>query len=134
MKLDYEFIKKILIVCENQKNNSIKNYELMKQLNIMTTAYIDAKINQDLIDKYVGHIKLLCKNQILTTSAKDYGFASNAFGGYLIGNAKYELSMKGFGFLRMLKNDTVFNKIKNFAFSNAIEVGKQILIKMATNL
>lgn len=33
----------------------------------------------------------------------------------------------------MLKNDTAFNKIKNFAISNAWDLGKEIIIRSAVS-
>ena len=42
------------------------------------------------------------------------------------------MTAKGYEFLDMLKQDTVFNKVKNFTITNAFEIGKQLLISLAT--
>lgn len=127
MKLDYGFIKEILIIIEQQSSNDIRNFDLMQQLNIMSNNDVNGKINQDLIIKYVDHIQLLCENSILSSSAKNAGFAKNAQGGYSFGNATYKITMSGYQFLDALRNDTIFNKIKGYTLPIAINLGTQYL-------
>ena len=52
-------------------------------------------------------------------------------GDYIISNPSYRITAQGYEFLDILKNDTVLNKIKNFAISNAWEIGKQLLVQYA---
>lgn len=127
MKIDYGFIKEILIIIEQQNSNSIKNYDLMKQLGVMSSNDVDGVINETLIDNYVDYIQLLCENSILSSSAKNAGFAQTAQGGYIFGNATYKITMSGYQFLDALRNDTIFNKIKGYTLPIAINLGTQYL-------
>lgn len=126
MKLDYGFIKEILTIIEQQNSNSIKNYDLMYRLGIMSTNDVDAVFNQNLRDIYIGHIQLLLENSILSSSTKNGGFAQTKQG-YIFGNATYNITMSGYQFLDALKNDTIFNKIKDYALPVAINIATQEL-------
>lgn len=127
MKLDYKFIKEILLTVENQNSNTIKNYDLMKNLNVISNNDVAGVINEDLINKYVEHIKILCSEGFFESSAKNVGFTLSVSGGYIISNVQYEMTLKGYKFLDVLKNDTIFNKIKNNVLSIAYNVGTQCL-------
>ena len=124
MKLDYDFIKQILLTMENYHEHEINNYELMKLLNI--TA--------DIEDKFIGHILLMGDNGLI-----DYCHTKYAFGfakipgckGYKIIDDDYRITANGYEFLDILKNDTILKKIKNFAIQNAWEIGKQLIIESA---
>ena len=39
------------------------------------------------------------------------------------------MTVQGYKFPNVLKNTTVLNRIKNFAISNALEIGKELLIQ-----
>lgn len=124
MKLDYDFIKQILLTMENYHEHEINNYELMKLLNI--TA--------DIEDKFIGHILLMGDNGLIDYCHTKYafGFARVSRGDiYQIINDKYRITAQGYEFLDILKNDTVLNKIKTFAIKNAWEIGKQLIIESA---
>ena len=125
MKLDYEFIKKILITMEEYNEYCIRAYELIKKLNISTDKEKD---------KFIGHILILGDNNLIDCDNKEYKFGLVYFlgGNYDILDTNYRITAQGYEFLDILKNETAFNKVKNFAINTAIEIGKQIIIKVAT--
>ena len=124
MKLDYDFIKQILLTMEDYDKHEIENFELMKRLDI----------TNDNEDKFIGHILILGDNGFIDSSnlKHPYGFARISRGDvYQIINDNYRITAHGYDFLDILKNDTVLNKIKNFAIKNAWEIGKQLIIESA---
>lgn len=124
MKLDYDFIKQILLTMEEYDKHEIGNLELMKYLNIA---------DED-VDKFIGHILILGDNGLIDTHhlKYPYGFArilrENV---YQIVSDKYRITAQGYEFLDVLKNDTILKKIKNFAVKNALEIGKQLIVESA---
>lgn len=133
MKLDYKFIKEILLTIENQYSHEMRNYDLMKALNVISSNDADGKVNNDLIEKYVGHIKILWEDSILKSSSDNHGFSRITGGGYQIADPRYSITKSGYEFLEMLKNDTILNKIKDFSINNALLIGRELLIKLAVS-
>lgn len=131
MKLDYDFIKQILIAMENDNGHEIPLYRLLEQMNVLNDKHM---INQELLEKFIGHIKILGDKYFIESSDNEgnYGFAKKMGGGYIIGKPNYRITAQGYEFLDILKNKTIFNKIKDFAISNAWEIGKQLLVQYAT--
>lgn len=124
MKLDYDFIKQILLTMEEYDKHEIENLELMKYLNIA---------DED-VDKFIGHILSLGDNGMVDTNnlKHPYGFARiSSEGVYQIVRDKYRITAQGYEFLDVLKNDTVLKKIKNFTIKNALEIGNQLIIESA---
>lgn len=128
MKLDYNFIKEILLAFEEHSQHEMECYDLWLKLGVMDQY---KQIDKGLIDKYLGHIKVLDDNSCIESSDKNFGIVRTV-GGFCICNARIRLTAQGYDFLDILKNDTAFNKVKNFAVSNAIDIGKQVLISLAT--
>lgn len=131
MKLDYNFIKQILTVMEEYSEHEIDCYILMHKTGVMDDKNV---INEELIEKFIGHIKILGDKYFIESSDKkgNYGFAKGLNGDYIISRPNYRITAQGYEFLDILKNKTVFNKIKDFAISNAWEIGKQLLVQYAT--
>ena len=115
MKIDYKFLKSILIAMEEYKLHQIRCYDLMQKIGVMDERHV---LNEELTEKFVGHIKILGDNYFIESSDKRgyYGF---------------ENTNNGYEFLDILKNDTILNKVKNFAIKNAWEIGKQLIIESA---
>ncbi len=130
MKLDYKFIKQILIVMEEHESHEIECYKLMQIIGVMDNKKV---INENLIEKFIGHIKIIGDKHFLESSdlKGNYGFIKGAHGDYIISNPRYRITAYGYEFLDILKNKTIFNKIKNFTISNAWEIGKQLLVQYA---
>lgn len=131
MKLDYNFIKQILLVMEGCESHEIECFKLMQSIGVMDDKRI---INENSIEKFIGHVKILGDKYFLESTDKkgNYGFAKSLNGDYIMSNPSYRITAQGYEFLDILKNDTVLNKIKNFAISNAWEIGKQLLVQYAT--
>lgn len=126
MKIDYNFIKEILLTMENNVGHEINNNELLKLL------------GQDKRDKFIGTIKILGDNGFITYNQDktdyEYGFISFAgASGYKIIDTDYRITAQGYDFLDILKNDTALNKIKDFAISNALYIGREIIIRSAVS-
>lgn len=108
---------------EENDDFQIQSFKLMKALGI----------THELERLYMGHIQVLGDNHLIECDDKKhpYGFKIKT-NNYCINNANYRITARGYEFLDMLKQDTVFNKIKNFTVSNAFDIGKQMLIALAT--
>lgn len=118
MKLDYDYLKKILIRMEECPRHRISSGELLK----------DPEIAKDDLDKFAGHIHILFDFGCIDCPNEELGFQYPLSGRIVCVSAPYRLTAKGYEFLDMLKNETIFNKIKNLAISNALDIGKQMLI------
>lgn len=125
MKLDYDFIKNILSAMEQNDSYLIANIDLANVVGI------DLKKVEDR-NKFIGHIKLLgegsliaCDNEQVT----NFGFVSNPSpsGMTEISRTNYRLTNEGHKFLESLKDDTFFNKCKNFALPTAKEFCKEYI-------
>ena len=122
MKLDYNYLKKILIIMEENSEHEIRSFDLFRKL--LGTEDID--------DKTLGHLRVLNDFGCIDSQADNLGIKECLNGQIMQGNTLYRLTSRGYEFLDILKNDTIFNKIKNFAISNAWDIGKQLLITLAT--
>ena len=121
MKLDYEYLKKILITMEEQDEYYISIPKLMK-------GVYNAKNSSDITPKFVGHIEILFDNKCIESEeGKGSGFSLLSNGEIYCADLCYRMTARGYEFLDMLKNETIFNKIKNLAISNALDIGKQML-------
>lgn len=129
MKLDYNFIKEILLTMEEYDKHEIYSYELWQKIGAMDSKQC---INNDIFDKLIGHIKILSDNNCIKSKNDDFGVKLGINKQIITYNTPYRLTAQGYEFLDVLKNDTAFNKVKDFAISNAIDIGKQIIVQLAT--
>lgn len=127
MKLDYEYIKKLLKIIEEYPKHEINCEDLLVKLEI------NIDTDEDAMDKFLGHIKILGDDFFIESSGTEYGFEMT-LAGRKQGEASYRLTSKGYEFLDVLKNDTAFNKIKNFALSSALDIGKQIIVEIGSKI
>lgn len=125
MKLDYDYIKKILLTMEDYENHQIDSYILMQMLGIRNE---NNQIDDALLDKFIGHLKLLADNQFIVSSSSTLGFRTGMDGSTIMANALYRITSRGYEFLDVLKNDTILKKVSKFALSNAWDIGKQLLM------
>ena len=77
MKLDYNFIKQILLVMEECDSHEIECHKLMQTIGVMDTKSV---ISKDLKEKFIGHIKILGDKYFIESSDTkgNYGFAKGA--------------------------------------------------------
>ncbi len=122
MKIDYDFLKQILIVMVDNDSYEIDTEKLMEKLEI-------DEDNKQKIDSFLGHLCILNDNNCLDCRDDDLGIISRGSDGECCYTVEYfRLTAQGYQFLDVLKNDTIFSKIKDFSVSTAIEVGKAALI------
>lgn len=129
MKLDYSYIKQILQIMEEYDSYQISSDILMQKMQVITS---DDKIDDNRLDKFIGHIKLLADNGFIDSDDNDLGFSYGCDYVPVVNIVMYRITSRGYEFIDMLKNDTVFQKIKNFAISNAWDIGKEILISIVS--
>ena len=119
MKQNYELIKNILLAMEEYPEYRISQEKLENML------HLDNK------DMFIGHIYLLGDSNLIESDAKQskYGFRYGAANNLSEENCNYRMTARGYEFLEILKNDTLFNKIKNYVLPLALEVGKELFIE-----
>lgn len=134
MKLDYDLLKKILQVMEEEPSHLCSNFELAIKVNVGATGNGGSmKIEDDaLFEKFIGHIHILNDHGCIDCESPTLGFRRMSGDNWVFANVKYRMTSNGYAFLDMLKNKTVFNKIKGFSIDTAIEAGKALLIKAVT--
>ena len=125
MKIDYNFLKLILVNLQENESHLTYNLTLAKGLSI------DIKNDQQ-FDKFVGHIKLLDDNCCIDCAKPDLGFMESKKGCWVVLEINYRLTSQGYEFLDMLRENNIFNKIKNLSISTALEVGRCLLINTLT--
>ena len=127
MKLDYAFLKDILKALEERQSSLCANTELAQ------AVFIDQK-NDEQLDKFSGHLNILNDIGCVDCNVPDLGYHLNLNSGgfWTIHVANIRLTNVGYEFLDILNEDTVFNKVKKFAASTALEIGKPLLIAALT--
>lgn len=129
MKLDYKYIKEILVTMEEYESYQISSYELMHKLGVSNS---NKQVDDILLDKFIGHIKLLADNNFIASKNNTLGFSTGLDGTIITANAFYRITSQGYEFLDILKNETILKKISNFALNTAWDIGKQLLINITT--
>lgn len=127
MKIDYDFLKKLLLTMEENDAHTISNSALAESVGLDLN-----KIDDALFDKLVGHLRLLQDNGCIDSKSLTLGFSQGANGHWLIQHAQYRLTNRGYEFIDLLKEKGVFSKIKNLSLSMAFDVGKAVLVNLAT--
>lgn len=122
MKLDYDFIKKILEVIVQNDSHLITNVQIAQLMSV------DLKDNTQ-FDKFAGHIKLLGDNACIESKAENFGFGGSLSGEYYF-ETNYRLTQRGYEFRDILNNQRILNKVKDYGISTALELGKELLKKV----
>lgn len=120
MKLDYDFLKKILETMEQEDSHLIPNTALAAAVGV------DLEKEKQ-FDKFAGHIKILADERHIDCKNEDLGFPKRL----RMGNfqtVEYRMTERGYELLDMLKNKSAFNRMKNFSLSFAVEIGKAYLL------
>ncbi len=121
MKIDYDLLKSLLTILEEDERVEVRTNDLRTKLNKNITD-----------EQFVGHLLELNDNGCFDCPVKDLGFSRTINSGYITSNAPIRLTAQGRQFLDALNNDTVFNKLKNFSVKTAIEAGKSLLNAVIT--
>ena len=126
MKQDMELIKLILQTLADNENYFMLSDHLAKQIQAITNEK-DAFNN-----KFIGHFflakdaNLISEMSVCFFTGQGYNRAMPANGG------KVRITAQGLEFLDALKEDTIFNKIKDYSIGIAAETGKSLLISLAS--
>lgn len=123
MKLDYQFLKQLLLAMEENENHTIANEELAKKADVNFK-----NIDETKFDKLVGHLRQLQDNGCIDCVSADLGFRQNLNDHWTVTRVRYRLTSHGYEFLDMLKKNSILNKVKDFSLTTAYEVGKALLI------
>ncbi len=122
MKLDYDLLKKILQTMVNEKSHLCSSVGLAEKVGL------DLEDSESK-DKFFGHIRILYDASCVDSENENLGI-DRAFGSdFIYYDVNYRLTDEGYEFLDTLNNQTIFNTVKDFSISAAMEVGKELLIK-----
>lgn len=134
MKLNYDLLKNILLAMEAEDSHLCGNMDLAVKVNIGVSGEgASAKITDDkLFENFIGHIRILNDNNCIECESPSLGFRQDSSGGWIVAITKYRLTSNGYEFLDILRNDTVFNKVKNLSISTTLDVGKTLLTQVLT--
>ena len=121
MKVDSDFIRQILLAMEDEDDYLISSHHLMQKLNIK---------GHDLERKFMGHILILADKDLIESFSSKYpfGFVYCVGGEYSIIDVGNRLTARGYELIDILKNEKLFNKVKDYTLSNAFDIAKQILL------
>lgn len=122
MKIDTEFIKQILLTLENETDYVMSSHTLMRVLKIKT---------KEQERKFMGHILILADNKLLESFPSKYpfGFVYCVGGEYSIIDVGYRLTARGYELIDVIKNEEIFNKVRDLSIDNALDIAKQLLEK-----
>lgn len=124
MKQDMELIKLILQTLADDENYFMLSDDLAKKIQVKTNEK-DAFNN-----KFIGHFflakdaNLISEMSVCFFTGQGYNRAMPANGG------KVRITAQGLEFLEALKEDTIFNKIKDYSIGVAAETGKSLLVSL----
>ncbi len=124
MKQDMELIKLILQTLANNENYFMFSDDLAKQIQEKTNE------KDSFNNKFIGHFflakdaNLISEMSVCFFTGQGYNRAMPANGG------KVRITAQGLEFLEALKEDTIFNKIKDYSIGVAAETGKSLLISL----
>ena len=78
----------------------------------------------------MGHILILADKDLIESFSSKYpfGFVYCVGGEYSIIDVGYRLTARGYELIDILKNEKLFNKVKDYTLSNAFDIAKQILL------
>lgn len=124
MKVDSNFIRQILLTMENEEDYAISSHSLMSKLKIK---------GRELERKFMGHILILADEGLIESfsSKHPFGFVYCVGGEYSIVDVGYRLTAKGYEMIDFLKDEKLFNKVKDYTLSNAFEMAKHILLNQS---
>lgn len=124
MKQDMELIKLILQTLADDENYFMLSDDLAKQIQEKTNE------KEEFNNKFIGHFflakdaNLISEMSVCFFTGQGYNRAMPANGG------KVRITAQGLEFLAALKEDTIFNKIKDYSIGVAAETGKSLLVSL----
>lgn len=136
MKLDYEYIKQILHLMEEEPSHRISNYALLAKVNnisVPNNDYVRMKVDDAMVDKFIGHIRQMHEAGLIGFE-KDMGFSYGVNANIMGWQVYYFITPAGYSFLSALNDNSFFNKVKEFTLSAAIGAATNLLTEGTTKL
>jgi len=122
MRIDRNFVREIFLAMQEHEDYVISSHTLMKKLGIS---------GRDLERKFMGHILILGDKGLIESFYTKYpfGFVNCVGGEYSIIDVDYRLTAQGYEMIDIFKHDEIFEKVKEYTLSNAVELAKELLIE-----
>lgn len=134
MKIDYQLIKNILIAIQDYPLPEMEGKELLNKLDVKIPNIMAVKTDEDYMkyDTLLYHMEQLLKEKCIENIDKEYqySFTPNLEYSFVrVDDTSYKLTLKGSEFLSGLKQNKIFNKIKDSAINIAISLVSELLIE-----
>ena len=122
MRIDRNFVREIFLAMQEHEDYVISSHTLMQKLGIKGRA---------LERKFMGHILILGDKGLIESFYTKYpfGFVHCVGGEYSIVDADYRMTAQGYEMIDIFKHDGIFEKVKEYTLSNAVELAKELLIE-----
>lgn len=122
MRIDRNFVREIFLAMQEHEDYVISSHTLMKKLGIS---------GRDLERKFMGHILILGDKGLIESFYTKYpfGFVNCVGGEYSIIDVDYRLTAQGYEMIDIFKHDGIFEKVKEYTLSNAVELAKELFIE-----
>ena len=122
MRIDRNFVREIFLAIQEHDDYVISSHTLMKKLGVS---------GREQERKFMGHILILGDKGLLESFYTKYpfGFVNCVGGEYSIIDVDYRLTAQGYEMIDIFKHDEIFEKVKDYTLSNAVEIAKELLIE-----
>lgn len=126
MRIDRNFVREIFLAMQEHEDYVISSHTLMKKLGVS---------GREQERKFMGHILILGDKGLIESFYTKYpfGFVNCVGGEYSIIDVDYRLTARGYEMIDIFKHDEIFEKVKDYTLSNAVELAKEILIDEVLN-
>ena len=120
MRIDRNFVREIFLAMQEHEDYVISSHSLMKRLGIS---------GRDQERKFMGHILILGDKGLIESFYTKYpfGFVNCVGGEYSIIDVDYRMTAQGYEMIDIFKHDDIFERVKGYTLSNAVELAKEIL-------
>jgi hypothetical protein len=122
MRIDRNFVREIFLAMQEHDDYVISSHSLMKKLGVS---------GREQERKFMGHILILGDKGLIESFYTKYpfGFVNCVGGEYSIIDVDYRLTAQGYEMIDIFKHEEIFEKIKDYTLSNAVELAKELLIE-----
>lgn len=124
MKQDMEFIKLILQTLADNETYFMALDDLAEQIQQKTNA------EKPFNDKFIGHFYLAKDTNLIAELGVCFFVGQKYCLPTPANGAKLRITSQGLEFLEVLKQNTIFHKIKDFSLGVATDVGKKLLVSI----
>ena len=126
MRIDRNFVREIFLAIQEHDDYVISSHTLMKKLGVS---------GREQERKFMGHILILGDKGLIESfyTKYPYGFVNCVGGEYSIIDVDYRMTAQGYEMIDIFKHDEIFDKVKDYTLSNAVELAKELLIEHVLN-